>query len=218
MSLGCEDDEQGQYRIPDGQQCMRFTQIATDGGLLPFPIVRDSFSTWPAKRREFVVDFTRYEDGSPTTKGDIIYLTNTMKMTDGRMWDNSSRFSPDPAYKVPVLKFVIGDDARQQPGPRTVASAPAASRRLEDAAEQPADLRGQARLRRRRDRVAHQRQAVRPRAGGEEPPEPGRPHPLARPRKGSFSLWEFATAAVAGCTRCTSTTRSTARSCATVGT
>ena len=34
-----------------------------------------------------------------------------MKMTDGRMWDNSSRFSPDPAYKVPVLKFVIGDDA-----------------------------------------------------------------------------------------------------------
>ena len=24
---------------------------------------------------------------------------------------SSSRFSPDPNYKVPVLKFVIGDDA-----------------------------------------------------------------------------------------------------------
>ena len=34
-----------------------------------------------------------------------------MKMPNGRMWSNSSRFAPDPAYKVPVLKFVIGDDA-----------------------------------------------------------------------------------------------------------
>jgi FtsP/CotA-like multicopper oxidase with cupredoxin domain len=34
-----------------------------------------------------------------------------MKMPDGRMWSNSSRFSSDPAYKVPVLKIVIGDDA-----------------------------------------------------------------------------------------------------------
>jgi FtsP/CotA-like multicopper oxidase with cupredoxin domain len=34
-----------------------------------------------------------------------------MKMPDGRMWASSSRFSPDPKYMVPVLKFVIGDDA-----------------------------------------------------------------------------------------------------------
>jgi FtsP/CotA-like multicopper oxidase with cupredoxin domain len=34
-----------------------------------------------------------------------------MKMTDGRKWDSSSRFSPDPKYKIPVLKIVIGDDA-----------------------------------------------------------------------------------------------------------
>ena len=25
------------------------------------------------------------------------------------MWDNSSRFPPDPNYKVPMLKIVIGD-------------------------------------------------------------------------------------------------------------
>jgi FtsP/CotA-like multicopper oxidase with cupredoxin domain len=111
-SLGYTDDElEGQYRIPDGQQCMQFVQIASDGGLLPFPVTRDSFELWPAKRREFIVDFSKYQDGSPTTKGDVIYLTDVMKMPNGRMWTNSSRFSPDPAYKVPVLKIVIGDIA-----------------------------------------------------------------------------------------------------------
>jgi len=111
-SLGYIGDElEGQYRIPDAQQCMQFTQIANDGGLLPFPITRDSFELWPAKRREVVIDFTRYQDGTPTTKGDVIYLTNVMKMPNGRMWANSSRFAPDPKYKVPVLKFVIGDNA-----------------------------------------------------------------------------------------------------------
>jgi FtsP/CotA-like multicopper oxidase with cupredoxin domain len=112
VSLGYKGDElEGQYRIPDGQQCMQFTQIASDGGLLPFPLKRDSFELWPAKRREVIIDFTKYQDGTPTTKGDVIYLTDVMKMPNGRMWSNSSRFSPDPAYKVPVLKFVIGDDA-----------------------------------------------------------------------------------------------------------
>jgi FtsP/CotA-like multicopper oxidase with cupredoxin domain len=111
--LGFKDDElEGQYRIPDGQQCMKFTQIASDGGLLPFAITRDNFELWPAKRREVIVDFTRYQDGTPTTKGDVVYLTNVMKMNDGLMWTNSARAgSSDPAYKVPVLKFVIGDVA-----------------------------------------------------------------------------------------------------------
>jgi FtsP/CotA-like multicopper oxidase with cupredoxin domain len=112
VSLGYKGDElEGQYRIPDAQQCMEFTQIASDGGLLPFPVKRSSFELWPAKRREVVIDFSRYQDGTPTTKGDVIYLTNVMKMPNGRMWSNSSRFTPDAAYKVPVLKFVIGDDA-----------------------------------------------------------------------------------------------------------
>src|SRR4029079_6393436 len=110
--LGYTGNElQGQYRIPDGQQCMKFTQIADDGGLLPFPVVRDSFELWPAERREFIVDFTKYQAGSYTTKGDVIYLTDVMKMPDGRMWSNSSRFAPDPNYKIPMLKFVIGDNA-----------------------------------------------------------------------------------------------------------
>ena len=112
VSLGYGGDElEGQYRIPDAQQCMKFTQIANDGGLLPFALTRDSFELWPAKRREVIIDFTKYQDGTPTTKGDVIYLTDVMKMPNGRMWSNSSRFSPDPNYKVPVLKFVIGDNA-----------------------------------------------------------------------------------------------------------
>jgi len=105
--LGYTGDElQGQYRLPDGHQCMRWTEIANEGGLLPNPIVRDSFELWPAKRREVVVDFSRYMDGSYTKKGDVIYLTNVMKMTTGRMWDNA-----DSKYMIPVLKIVIGDDA-----------------------------------------------------------------------------------------------------------
>jgi FtsP/CotA-like multicopper oxidase with cupredoxin domain len=113
-SLGYNGTElQGQYRIPDGQQCMQWLQIASEGGLLPAPLLRDSFELWPAKRREFIVDFTKYQNGTPTTKGDVIYLTNVMKMMDGRMWNSSSRFSSDPNYKVPVLKIVIGDDPPQ---------------------------------------------------------------------------------------------------------
>jgi FtsP/CotA-like multicopper oxidase with cupredoxin domain len=105
--LGYQGDElQGQYRLPDGEQCMKLVQIASEGGLLPKPIVRDSFELWPAKRREFIVDFTKYMDGTPTRKGDEIYLVDIMKMTTGRMWD-----SRDPNYKVPVMKIVIGDDA-----------------------------------------------------------------------------------------------------------
>jgi FtsP/CotA-like multicopper oxidase with cupredoxin domain len=130
--LGYGGDElQGQYRLPDGQQCMKFVQIASEGGLLPKPIVRDSFELWPAKRREVIVDFTKYMDGTPTRKGDEIYLVDTMKMTTGRMWD-----SKDPNYKIPVLKIVIGDDppepdmsqipARMRPVPDLVPGAVAA--------------------------------------------------------------------------------------------
>jgi FtsP/CotA-like multicopper oxidase with cupredoxin domain len=98
--------EQGQWLLPRGQQCMKFTEIAVDGGLLPQAIVKNSQQIWPAKRREVVVDFTRYMDGTPTKKGDVVYLVNICKMRTGRMPD-----SPDSNYKVPMLKFIIGEDA-----------------------------------------------------------------------------------------------------------
>ncbi len=179
ISLGYKDVEmQGQYRIEDGQQCMKWTEIADDGGLLPFPITRNNFELWPAKRREHIVDFTKYQDGSPTKKGDVIWLTNTMKMMDGRMWNASSRFSPGPAVQDP-------DDEdrhrRRRPGqqrparPDDEAAGPAAAAgELADAAGRPADLRGAARLGRRRDRVAHQRQGVRPDHRADQPEEQGR--------------------------------------------
>jgi FtsP/CotA-like multicopper oxidase with cupredoxin domain len=105
-SLGFTGNElQGQYRLPNGKQCMKLVEIANEGGLLPKPIPRDNFELWPAKRREFIVDFTHYMDGTETQPGQEIYLVDTMKMTTGRMWDLA-----DPAYKVPVMKIVIGDD------------------------------------------------------------------------------------------------------------
>jgi FtsP/CotA-like multicopper oxidase with cupredoxin domain len=113
--------KQGQYSLPDGQQCMQFTQIASDGGLLSFSIVRNSFELWPAKRREVVVDFRKYMDGSPTKKGDVIYLVNLKQMTNGRkpndgtMTLEDGTIVPDPLfdpnYRVPLIKIVIGDDA-----------------------------------------------------------------------------------------------------------
>jgi len=88
---------QGQWLLPDGRQCMPFTQIASEGGLLPYPVVRDSFEIWPSRRKEVIVDFTDVEEGP------VIYLVNVAKMEDGRKPDSS-----DPSYKVPVLKFVVG--------------------------------------------------------------------------------------------------------------
>jgi FtsP/CotA-like multicopper oxidase with cupredoxin domain len=103
--MGYSGEElQGQYRLPDGRQCMNFVEVANEGGLLPHPILRDSFELWPAKRREVVVDFTKYVDGTPTQPGDELYLVDVMKMATGRMWD-----SADPRYQVPVMKIVIGD-------------------------------------------------------------------------------------------------------------
>jgi FtsP/CotA-like multicopper oxidase with cupredoxin domain len=114
---------QGQWQVPDGQQCMRFTQIASEGGLLPAPIVRNSFEMWPAKRREFVVDFTRYLDGTPTQKGDVIYLVNSLVMKDGRLPDNfpADPNKPDTKALVPLLKIVI-DGPPPEPDLSTVPS------------------------------------------------------------------------------------------------
>jgi FtsP/CotA-like multicopper oxidase with cupredoxin domain len=89
---------QGQWLLPEGRQCATFTQIASEGGLLPKPIVRDSFEIWPSRRKEVIVDFSAF------AKGDVVYLVNIAKMEDGRKPDSS-----DPAYQVPVLKFVVGD-------------------------------------------------------------------------------------------------------------
>ena len=193
VSLGYGGDElQGQYRIQDGQQCMRFTEIATDGGLLPAPITRDHFEVWPAKRREVIIDFTKFMDGSPTVKGDEIFLTNTMKMTTGRMWDASERFSPDPRYLIPMVKFVIGDDA-------------------EDASQIPTRMRDLPPLPSNWQDLLNNRlifEVQRGSAGGEiewlingkqfDPfnllpslQNPAGKTPLPAPQKGSFNLWEI---------------------------
>jgi FtsP/CotA-like multicopper oxidase with cupredoxin domain len=99
-------ERRGQWELLDGQQCMRMTQIATDGGLLPFPVTRDMIEVWPGKRREIIVDFSKYIDGSRPDIGDEIYLVNTMEMEDGR----KPEFDNPSDYKVPLMKFVIDGD------------------------------------------------------------------------------------------------------------
>ncbi|HEY8377094.1 MAG TPA: multicopper oxidase domain-containing protein, partial [Nannocystis sp.] len=95
---------QGQYELSGAKQVMKFTLIASDGGLLPAPIVRDSIAIAPSKRREVIVDFTRYQDGTRTRDGDEIYLTNILSMRDGRKPDG------DRGEYVPMLKIVIDGD------------------------------------------------------------------------------------------------------------
>ena len=89
-SLGYSGDElQGQYRLPDGQQCMKWVQIANEGGLLPKADHPRQLRALAGQAQGVIVDFTRYQDGSPTKKGDVIYLVeNVMKMMTGRMWDS----------------------------------------------------------------------------------------------------------------------------------
>ena len=183
--LGYTGDElDGQWRIPDGQQCMKFTQVASDGGLLPFAITRDNFELWPAKRREFIIDFTQYQDGTPTTKGDVVYLTNVMKMDDGRMWTSSGPSGlerpglQDPGAEVRDRRH----RTRRQPDPgaaAAAASAAAAAGQLAEPDGQPADLPGGAGSRAqpgRRARVADQRPRLRPDDHGEQLEEPRRQH------------------------------------------
>lgn len=101
---------QGQWQLDGAQQCMRMTQIASEGGLLPAPVVRDTCEIWPAKRREFILDFSKYQDGSPTHKGDVLYLTNILDMPNGRK-PNFNNNGVNPNFNVPLMRIVIGDDA-----------------------------------------------------------------------------------------------------------
>ena len=116
---------QGQYSFgnikPDGtferdlgEQCFRPRQIASEGGLLPRPIDRDMFQIWPANRKEIVIDFTKFMDGTPTKDGDEFYLVNILKMKNGRKPNDSpvgddGVVDPefDPRYCVPLMKIVI---------------------------------------------------------------------------------------------------------------
>lgn len=100
-NFGSVDGEGRASRVP-GTCVMLQTQIASEGGLLPTAVEREAIELWPAKRREVIVDFTRYRDGSPTAPGDVVYLTNTAFMPDGR------RQREDERYAVPLLRIVIG--------------------------------------------------------------------------------------------------------------
>jgi FtsP/CotA-like multicopper oxidase with cupredoxin domain len=100
--------KQGVAQKTRGTTVMNFVQIANEGGLLPTPVQRDTVVIWPAKRREVIVDFTKYANGQPTVTGDVVYLTNVMAMPDGRkpIFQGDQGF--DPTFAVPMVKFTIG--------------------------------------------------------------------------------------------------------------
>ena len=211
------DELQGQYRIPDGEQCMQFHEIATDGGLLPMPIKRDNFELWPAKRREVIIDFTKFQDGTPTTAGkDVVYLTNTMKMPTGRMWDNSKPIPAGPELQDPDDQVRHrrrpGRDGPERHPPRAI------MRELPPVPSNWKDMMN--------NRLVFELQ--RGSGGGEvewlingqafDPASPVRSlkNPAGKTAAGAADRWaastcgRSATAVVAGCIRCTSTWKNTA--------
>ncbi len=101
---------QGQWQIPDGQLWRPFTQIASMGGLLPTPLIRNSIQIWPATRNEHVIDFTDVPAGT------VIYLTNIMEMSTGLKPDNEPGLTPfETNYKVPLVKIVVSGRALPEP-------------------------------------------------------------------------------------------------------
>ena len=92
--LGYTGDElQGQYRIPDGQQCMQIHRRSppTAGCCRSrSPGTPSSCGRPSGARCDRLPTSPGTKDGTPTKKGDVIYLTNIMKMPDGRMWTNST--------------------------------------------------------------------------------------------------------------------------------
>ena len=119
-------DRKGQVVRSRGQQCLQMLQIANEGGLLPNPVLRNSVQIWPAKRREFIVDFSRYLDGRSTSNGDVIYLANTMFMPNGRKPIFPGEKEADPKYCVPMVKIIIDGDAADN------SVLPAANQRLRE--------------------------------------------------------------------------------------
>ncbi|HET9594407.1 MAG TPA: multicopper oxidase domain-containing protein [Anaeromyxobacteraceae bacterium] len=102
-------DSKGNVVFNLGTQVMKMTQVASGGGLLTNPVLRDAVEVWPAKRREVVVDFSVYMDGTKTKLGDVVYLTNTAFMPDGRK--QAGNLTMGGAFAVPLVKIVIGSDA-----------------------------------------------------------------------------------------------------------
>jgi FtsP/CotA-like multicopper oxidase with cupredoxin domain len=127
---------QGQWRYRGGAQSHKLHQIAAEGGLLPFTLVRDRFEIWPAKRREFIIDFSTTLDGQSTYDGQEFYLVNTYQMTNGRKRTESVRVqldafgnevrdangnfvrepNPDfdPNFCVPMMKIVVEGNDRPE--------------------------------------------------------------------------------------------------------
>jgi FtsP/CotA-like multicopper oxidase with cupredoxin domain len=96
-------------------------QIASEGGLLPNVIRRDSVPIWPAKRREVIVDFSVDVRGRPVPSGTVIYLTNTLQMLDGRKATERGEPGFDSQYAVPILKIIVDEavaDRSELPSPQ----------------------------------------------------------------------------------------------------
>jgi len=79
---------------------MPFTQIATEGGFLEFPLQRQDILLAPAERVEFILDFTNVPTGTQ------IVLENRLRQDDGR-GPAGDFANPDFSVRTPLLRFEV---------------------------------------------------------------------------------------------------------------
>ena len=124
-----------------------------EGGVLPTPIVRNSFQLWPAKRREFVVDFGHYMDGT----FHFDRRRDLSREHDVHARRTQARLQCEGEFDEDVLRADAEDHhrrrcGRQQRHARAGSGAAADAALLADGGTEEGALRARARRRRRRRR------------------------------------------------------------------
>jgi FtsP/CotA-like multicopper oxidase with cupredoxin domain len=99
-----------------------FTQIGSDGGLLPAPLIRTDLPISPGERIEFVVDFAKYAPGSQLVISDATSAGSILRFDVGQpAADNSQvpgQLRPLDPMPVPVTErnFVLSINASNGTG------------------------------------------------------------------------------------------------------
>lgn len=118
--VNCANERPFRFRLANGAE---FTQIGTDGGLLPRPLRRSEITLWPAERADVVVDFSPYAAGTQivleNADGEVETARRVLRFDvvgDGPEPDGvhiPATLYPAPAPRTPTVtrKVVLSFDA-----------------------------------------------------------------------------------------------------------
>ena len=84
-----------------GGKSWPFHQISDNGNLLEQSIKVTRVEQWAAERNDYCIDFTQFKEG------DVVYLSNDMKMDGGRKADRDTALNPDDPNNQ-LVQFRVG--------------------------------------------------------------------------------------------------------------